>query len=54
MHTQSSFKINGTDGYFSETLDYLEDRIKDVNELLLARIRRVERESYHSPSDWFF
>ena len=54
LHTQSSFKINGTDGYFSETLDYLEDRIKDVNELLLARIRRVERESYHSPSDWFF
>ena len=54
LHNQSTFKINGNDGYFDETFEYLEDEIKKVSDLLLARIRRVEREPYHSPSDWFF
>lgn len=54
LHLQSNFKINGNDGFFNETIEYLEEEIKRVNELLLARIRRVEREAYHSPSDWFF
>lgn len=54
LHSQSSFRISGTDSYFEETIDYLEDEIKKVSDLLTGRIRRVEKEAYHSPADWFF
>lgn len=54
LHQNSLYEVKVGDGFFDESLDYLEKRINDVKKDLLTRIERIERSDYHSPSDWYF
>ena len=54
LHNNSSYPIRIQDGYFKESLTYIDDTISKIEEELLTRIKRIEKEEYHSPSDWYF
>lgn len=54
LHSQSSYPLNVNDGFFEESIAYLDTKISKVKQEILSRIERVERETYHSPSDWYF
>lgn len=54
LHQLSSFPMNVSDGYFVDKLDYLQREIDEVSSLILNRVRRIEREEYHNPADWYF
>lgn len=54
LHMQTRFPINVNDGYFVDKLDFLQRQIDEKEDQLLLRIKRIEREEYHSPQDWYF
>ncbi len=54
LHHASLYEVKVSDGFFEESLNYLEKQIADVKKEILARMERVERSDYHSPSDWYF
>ncbi|HBD06556.1 MAG TPA: hypothetical protein DCY93_04020 [Firmicutes bacterium] len=54
LHSLSSFPVNVADGYFVDKLDFLQKQIDDKENELLFRVKRIEREDYHSPEDWYF
>ncbi len=54
LHQKTIYNIKINDGYLEESLNYLDNKIAEVKNALLARIERVERMDYHSPADWFF
>lgn len=51
LHLESKFPMNVNDGFYVDKLDYIQKRIDDVDKKILTRIKRVEREDYHSPAD---
>jgi hypothetical protein len=54
LHNESSYPLSVNDGFFEESISYLDNKISEVKQQILTRIERVEIENYHSPSDWFF
>lgn len=54
LHLKTIYNIKVNDGYLEESLNYLDNKISEIKDALIARIERVERMDYHSPSDWFF
>ena len=54
LHLWSHYSIKVSDGFFNESLDYLENQCDKVDATITSRIERIEREEYHSPSDWYF
>lgn len=54
LHSQSVFPVNVNDGYFTDKLDFLQKQIDDKENELKLRIKRIEREEYHTPEDWYF
>ncbi len=54
LHKNSLYPLRIKDTYLDEAISYLDERINKLKEELLARIERVEKDDYHSPSDWFF
>lgn len=54
LHLWSHYSLKVNDGFFAESLDYLERSCQEVEDVINNRIERVEREEYHSPSDWYF
>lgn len=54
LHDETKYYIKVNDGFFKESITYLDSKISKVKEELFSRIERVEKEPYHSPSDWFF
>lgn len=54
LHDCSSYPLKVNDGFFQESIAYLDTQVSKVKQELLTRIERVEHESYHSPSDWYF
>lgn len=54
LHSSSTYPLKVNDGFFEESIAYLDSQISKVKHELLTRIERVEHESYHSPSDWYF
>lgn len=54
LHQQTTYNIRVGDGFFDESLKYLDNSIKAIKDTLNSRIERVERQDYHSPGDWFF
>ena len=54
LHDSSSYPLKVNDGFFEESIAYLDTQVSKVKQELLSRIERVEHESYHSPSDWYF
>lgn len=54
LHLWSHYSIKVSDGFFNESLDYLESQCDKVDATITSRIERIEREEYHSPSDWYF
>ncbi len=54
LHLWSHYSVKVSDGFFTESLDYLERQCDNAESLIKSRIERVEREEYHSPSDWYF
>lgn len=54
LHDSSSYPLKVNDGFFEESIAYLDAQVSKVKQELLTRIERVEHESYHSPSDWYF
>ena len=54
LHLWSHYSVKVSDGFFIESLEYLEEQCDKVENVIKARIERVEREEYHSPSDWYF
>ena len=54
LHDSSSYPLKVNDGFFEESITYLDAQVSKVKQELLTRIERVEHESYHSPSDWYF
>ena len=54
LHDSSSYPLKVNDGFFQESIAYLDTQVSKVKQELLSRIERVEHESYHSPSDLYF
>lgn len=54
LHLWSHYSVKVSDGFFNESLDYLERACDEVEAIINSRIERVEKEEYHSPSDWYF
>lgn len=54
LHHSSSYEVKVSDGFFDESLNYLEQQIQTVKKELQSRMERVERSDYHTPSDWYF
>ena len=54
LHKLSDYGVNVSDGFFDESLNYLEKNIYKYKNELQARIERVERQDFYSPSDWYF
>ena len=54
LHLWSHYSVKVSDGFFNESLDYLERQCDNAESLIKSRIERIEREEYHSPSDWYF
>lgn len=54
LHQYSVFPMNVSDGYFTDKLDYLQKEIDEVESALISRVKRIDREDYHSPADWYF
>lgn len=54
LHNMSSYPLKVNDGFFTESISYLDNEVSKVKHQLLTRIERVEHETYHSPSDWYF
>lgn len=54
LHQNTLYPLKVNDGYFAESLHYIETRILSVREEIDARMFNVERSEYHSPSDWYY
>ena len=54
LHKLSDYGVNVSDGFFDESLNYLEKNIYKYKNELQARIERAERQDFYSPSDWYF
>ncbi len=54
LHIKSKYPIKLQDGYFNESLTYLQDQIDKIEHEIITRISRIEKETYHSPADWYF
>lgn len=54
LHSSSKYPIKIQDGYFKESLAYLQEQIDKKEHEILTRISRIEKEDYHSPTDWYF
>lgn len=54
LHLWSHYSVKVSDGFFNESLDYLERQCDNAESLIKSRIERIEREEYHTPSDWYF
>lgn len=54
LHKNSQYPLRMKDAYLDDAISYLDERIAKLKEELDVRIERVEKEDYHSPSDWFF
>ncbi len=54
LHKASIYPLRIKDAYLDEAIAYLDDKIEKLKSELDARMERVEKEDYHSPSDWFF
>lgn len=54
LHKNTIYPLRIKDTYLDEAINYLDERINKLKEELTARIERVEKDDYHSPSDWFF
>ena len=54
LHESTSYPLKVNDGFFEESISYLDLKVSEVKQEILTRIERVEKENYHSPSDWYF
>lgn len=54
LHNNSTYPLQVNDGFFEESIAYLDTKISSIKQEILTRIERVEKENYHSPSDWYF
>ena len=54
LHLASLYAVKVSDGFFEESLNYLEKQIIETKTALQSRMERIERLDYRSPSDWYF
>ena len=54
LHDSSSYPLKVNDGFFEESISFLDLKVSLAKQEILTRIERVEKENYHSPSDWYF
>ena len=54
LHDSSSYPLKVNDGFFEESISFLDLKVSQAKQEILTRIERVETEKYHSPSDWYF
>ena len=54
LHDSSSYPLKVNDGFFEESISFLDLQVSKAKQEILTRIERVEKENYHSPSDWYF
>ena len=54
LHQNTIYPLKVNDGYFKESLDYIENKIMSVRDMIDSRMTNIERNEYHSPSDWYF
>ena len=54
LHDSSSYPLKVNDGFFEESISFLDLKVSQAKQEILTRIERVEKENYHSPSDWYF
>ena len=54
LHDSSSYPLKVKDGFFEESISFLDLKVSQAKQEILTRIERVEKENYHSPSDWYF
>lgn len=54
LHLNSSYPLKVNDGYFIESLNYIENKIIKVREEIEQRMYNIEHQEYHSPSSWYF
>ena len=54
LHQNTTLPLKVNDGYFNESLDYLNTQIEEVKKQIDMRMFNIERMDYHSPSEWYF
>lgn len=54
LHNQSLYPLRKGDLYLENIISYFQKEISLKENLLLERMEIVEKEDYHSTSDWFF
>ena len=54
LHQNTIYPLKVNDGYFKESLDYIENKINLVRDKIDSRMFYLERRDYHSPSEWYY
>lgn len=54
LHKTINFPLKVNDGFFIESIDFIERKINMIEEEIESRMFNIERQEYHSPSDWYF
>lgn len=54
LHSSSSYPIKVNDGFFDESIQYIDKCISLKKEEYNAKMSVFEREDYHSPFEWMF
>lgn len=53
LHQNSIYPLKVNDGYFTESMDYIENRINIVSNQLENEMSRIEKNEYYSPFEWY-
>ena len=54
LHQNTIYPLKVNDGYFKESLDYIENKINIIRDKIDSRMFYLERRDYHSPSEWYY
>ena len=54
LHLKTSIEIDINNSFLDTTLNYLDNSIKKVSDMINSRMEVIERSDYHSPNDWYF
>ena len=54
LHLKTAIEIDINNSFLDMTLNYLDDSIKKVSDMINSRMEVIERSDYHSPNDWYF
>lgn len=54
LHQNTNYPLKVNDGYFIESLDYIENKIMMIRDEIDSKMYHYERQDYHSPFEWYY